>query len=93
MEKYLTEEQEKHVMNIILSCERFAKLQTMIDSLNDDYPEFASENKYLTKRMLAYSDYLWSEYKELTGKSFDELNPYEHTADVDLVTKQLDSDV
>ena len=78
----LSDEQRQHLANIVLSCERWAKTEAMIDSVSSlGYME--EEAQILKDRSLRYNNFMWQEIEALCGETPDTLDLYSMSEEVD----------
>ena len=77
-----SDKQRQHLVNIVLSCERWAKTEAMIDSVSSlGYME--KEAQILKDRSLLYNTYMWQEIEALCGETPDTLDLYSMSEEVD----------
>ena len=80
----LSDDQRQHLANILLSCERWAKTEAMINSV-DSLGYMEKEAQVLKDRSLLYNTYMWQEIEALCGETPDTLDLYSMSDDVDKI--------
>ncbi len=80
----LSDEQRQHLANILLSCERWAKTESMIDAVAS-LGYMNKEAEVLKDRSLRYSNFMWQELEALCGETPDTLDLYSMSDDVDKI--------
>lgn len=66
MADQFTNDQMQHLVNIVLACERWARLEASINSFDNDF--MSTEAKLLHDRANAYNKYMLSEMAVLSGR-------------------------
>lgn len=72
MDNVFSDEQMQHLVNIILSCERWSQLDSLRTTLKSIGME--DEADAVNKRAIEYNDFMFSEIEILSGR--DRLDPY-----------------
>ena len=80
----LSDEQRQHLANILLSCERWAKTEAMIESVSN-LGYMNKEAEVLKDRSLRYNNFMWQELEVLCGETPDTLDLYSMSDDVDKI--------
>ena len=78
----LSDDQRQHLANILLSCERWAKTEAMINSV-DSLGYMEKEAQVLKDRSIRYNEYMWAEIEALCGETPDTLDIYSMSEEVD----------
>ena len=78
----LSDDQRQHLSNIVLSCERWAKTETMINSV-DSLGYMNKEALILKERSILYNNIMWAEIEALCGETPDTLDIYSMSEEVD----------
>ena len=72
MDNVFSDEQMQHLVNIILSCERWSQLDSLRTTLKSIGME--DEADAVNKRAIEYNNFMFSEIETLSGR--DRLDPY-----------------
>ena len=86
-EQRFTDEQMQHLVNIVLSCERWAKLEAMKDGISElGYMD--EEAAIIDRRSRDFNKYMISEMIALSGRDEEDLfinDIYSYQQDVDKI--------